>query len=159
MGTCLKFKRFAVYFLLCCAILMISSGRLEAQAQPALAPAHGVSTLTVQITGLRNAKGKINLTLYRDSTFVQTRDIEIDAKTSSAKAVFEKIPQGIYAVYMFHDENMNGKMDTNFMGMPTEGCGMSNNPKKRMGRPGFNETNFQLNQPATTIEIKLIYWQ
>jgi len=45
------------------------------------------------------------------------------------------------------------------MGMPTEGCGMSNNPKKRMGRPGFNETNFQLNQPATTIEIKLIYWQ
>ena len=156
MRTCLQFKRFAVYSLLCCALLMTSAGQLAAQA--ALAPAQAASTLTVQITGLRNAKGKINLTLYRDSKFVETRDVEIDAKTSSAKAVFEKIPQGIYAVYLFHDENINGKMDTNFMGMPTEGYGMSNNPKKRMGRPGFDETNFQLSQPEFQVEVKLIYW-
>ena len=158
MRTCLQFKRFAVCSLLCYALLMTSAGQFAAQAQAAHATAQAASTLTVQITGLRNAKGKINLTLYRDSKFVETRDVEIDAKTSSAKAVFEKIPQGIYAVYLFHDENINGKMDTNFMGMPTEGYGMSNNPKKRMGRPGFDETNFQLSQPEFQVEVKLIYW-
>jgi uncharacterized protein (DUF2141 family) len=44
------------------------------------------------------------------------------------------------------------------MGIPVEGYGMSNNPPRRMGRPGFDETNFQVNQPQCAIEIKMIYW-
>jgi uncharacterized protein (DUF2141 family) len=83
----------------------------------------------------------------------------IDAGTLRASTVFDTLPQGAYAVYVFHDENLNGKMDTNFVGMPVEGYGMSNNPKKRMGRPSFDETNFQMNQPKCAIEIKMIYWR
>jgi uncharacterized protein (DUF2141 family) len=150
--------RTATLVLLGCALLAFSAVRLAAQSQAQQAAAQTASTLTVRVAGLRNAKGTIRLTLYRDSKPVETRNLEIEAQTLSAKAVFEKLPQGVYAVYVFHDENSNGKMDTNLFGMPVEGYGMSNNPSKRMGRPGFDETNFQLNRPESTIEIALIYW-
>ena len=126
-------------------------GACELQAQ-------AVSNLTVHVTGIRNTKGRIGFSLYRDRQFVENRQAEIDPKTLTATIVFEKIPQGVYTVQLLHDENMNGKMDTNLFGMPVEGYGMSNNPKKRMGKPGFDETNFQLNQPQCAIEIKMIYW-
>ena len=142
---------FAICFLLCGALAMTTTlGKAQL--------IKGVSTLTVRVTGARNAKGNVHLVLYRDSQFVEIRVAEMDARTRSAQFVLERLPQGIYTVHVFHDENMNGKMDTNFVGMPREGYGMSNNPQKRMGKPGFDETNFQLNQPEATIEIKLIYW-
>lgn len=142
--------------MLLCFATAISAAWLQAQAQSK--PATDSSTLTVRVTGARNAKGKIRMALYRDSQFVEGREVEIDAATLSAKTVFERLPQGVYAVNLFHDENMNGKMDTNFFGMPLEGYGFSHNPAKRMGKPGFNETNFQLNQQECAIEIKMIYW-
>jgi uncharacterized protein (DUF2141 family) len=140
---------------------MTPAARLAAQAQgtPTTTSTQATATLTVQITGLRNGKGIVSLTLYRDSKPVETRNVAIDAGTLSARTEFEKIPQGVYAVYVFHDENMNGKLDTNFMRMPLEGYGMSNNPRKRMGKPGFDETNFPVNQPECSIEIKMVYWQ
>jgi uncharacterized protein (DUF2141 family) len=156
--NCLEVRRSAALALLGCALFAITTERLTAQSQAQPAAAQTTSTLTVHVLGLRNATGTVRLTLYRDSKPVETRNLEIDAHTLSAKAVFEKIPQGIYAVYLFHDENSNGKMDTNFFGMPVEGYGMSNNPPKKMGRPGFDETNFQLNRPEGDIDIKLIYW-
>jgi uncharacterized protein (DUF2141 family) len=136
--------------------LATCTGHLVAQTQSA--STLGSSTLTVQVTGIRNAKGKIRATLYRDTKFVENRDAEVDAKSLTAKVVFDNIPQGVYTVNLFHDENMNGKMDTNFFGVPVEGYGMSNNPKKRMSKPGFDETNFPVNRPECVIEIKMIYW-
>jgi len=70
--------------------------------------------------------------------------------------MFTNLPAGIYAISVFHDENMNQKLDKNFVGVPKEGYGASNNPKKKMGPPTFEEANFQLNG-AQSLEIKLSY--
>jgi uncharacterized protein (DUF2141 family) len=148
-------KRIAALPLLSCALLISYAGL---NAQTPAAPAQSTSTLTVRVTGIRNANGKIRLGLYRDSNFVEGREIEIDAKTLTAATVFTNLPRGVYAVNLFHDENMNDKMDTNLFGMPVEGYGFSNNPAKRMGKPGFDETNFHLNQSIAAIEITMIYW-
>jgi uncharacterized protein (DUF2141 family) len=51
---------------------------------------------------------------------------------------------------------MNQKLDKNFVGVPKEGYGASNNPKKKMGPPTFEEANFQLNG-TQSLEIKLSY--
>jgi uncharacterized protein (DUF2141 family) len=141
--------RTGIFLLLVCTALAIGAFEMQAQA---------VSKLTVHVTGIRNAKGNIRLVLFRDSNFVQEQEVEINAKTLTALAVFDKTPQGVYTVQLFHDENLNGKMDTNLFGMPVEGYGMSNNPKKRMSKPGFAQTNFQVNEFACAIEIKMIYW-
>lgn len=71
--------------------------------------------------------------------------------------MFTNLPEGVYAVSVFHDENMNQKLDKNFMGIPKEGYGASNNPKKKMGPPDFEETKFQLSGQAQSLEIKLMY--
>ncbi|MGA2652646.1 MAG: DUF2141 domain-containing protein [Terracidiphilus sp.] len=156
LRTSLRFLHLALVFLCSCLMLAIASERLAAQSSAT--PAQSSSALTVRVMGLRNAKGNVSLSLYRDSKFVETRILEIDARTLSAKTLFTSVPRGVYAVYLFHDENMNGEMDTNFFRMPMDGYGMSNNPRKRRGKPGFDETNFDVNEPQCLIEIKMIYW-
>ncbi|MGB8259146.1 MAG: DUF2141 domain-containing protein [Terracidiphilus sp.] len=125
----------------------------SAPAQPA-----ALSTLTVQVTGLSDARGKVLLTLFRDGSPVDRRAVEIDAKTLTASCVFDKLPQGAYAVYLLQDTNGTGQMEYDSVGMPTKGYGMSNNPAKRPGRPDFDETNFKLDKPEMAIEVKMIYW-
>jgi uncharacterized protein (DUF2141 family) len=153
-----KLKRMNGTLLLCGALLTAFTCSLGAQAQVKPLPKKDTSTLTVRVTDLRNANGKILLSLMRDSIPVDKRAVGIDAKSLSAQAVFENLPHGVYSVYVFHDENLNGKMDSNEMGIPIEGYGASNNPERRMGPPDPSEAKFTLNQPTSTIEIKLIYW-
>jgi uncharacterized protein (DUF2141 family) len=129
------------------------------------AQAQNTSTLTIRITGARNAKGQIGVALFRDATgfpgdsskAFRTQQVKIDPHTWTAEIVFEAIPRGVYAVSVFHDENLNGKLDKNFMGVPKEGYGASNNPRKRMGPPPFDEARFTLDQPQQLVEINLMY--
>jgi len=144
--------------LLCCVLSTIFSMRMLAQTQTPQFPAQATSTLTVRITGIRNPKGNLRVKLSRDANVVEVREVAIDPKTLTAQVVFAGLPQGVYAVWLFHDENLNGKLDSGFMGIPKEGYGFSNNPPKRLGAPKYAETALVLNQPQLTTEIKLIYW-
>lgn len=139
------------------AILLALSMPLRAQS--------ATTTLTVRVTGARNNKGQIALALFQSeagfpgdsSKAVRLQQAAIDAQTRSAQFVLQGLPYGVYAVSVFHDENMNGKLDKNFVGAPKEGYGASNNPRKRMGPPPFNEARFSLSQSEQSIEIKLVY--
>jgi uncharacterized protein (DUF2141 family) len=133
--------------------------------QPAEAQSAGAATLSVHVTGARNAKGQIRAALFQGakgfpndaSQAIQTQAADIDPQALSAQIVFKGLHEGVYAVSVFHDENMNQKLDKNFIGIPKEGYGASNNPKKKMGPPSFEETRFQLNGTDQSLEIKLIY--
>lgn len=137
----------------------------SALSMPLEAQTTGTANLTVRVTGARNAKGKIRVALFRDSKgfpndasqAVHTQAADIDLHTLSAQVVFADLPAGVYAVSVFHDENMNEKLDKNFMGVPKEGYGASNNPKKKMGPPNFDETKFPLGVADQSVEIKLMY--
>jgi uncharacterized protein (DUF2141 family) len=123
------------------------------------------ATLTVRVTGARNTKGKIGVTLFQDaqgfpddtSRAIRQQAVDIDPNSMSAQAIFEDLPQGTFAVSVLHDENGNGKMDKNFVGIPKEGYGASNNPKKKRRAPTFEEAKFSLGGAEQTIEIMLIY--
>lgn len=131
--------------------------QLTAQSQKA--------SLTVRVIGARNSQGRIALALFQsDAGFpadsakaVRVEQMEIDAHTRSATFLLDAVPFGVYALSVFHDENMNGKLDKNFVGAPKEGYGASNNPRKRMGPPPFDEAKFSLHQLEQSIEIKLMY--
>jgi uncharacterized protein (DUF2141 family) len=122
-------------------------------------------TLRVRVTGARNTKGKIGVTLFQNaqgfpddtSKAIRQQSVEIDPNTMSAQVTFKDVPQGTWAVSVLHDENGNGKMDKNFVGMPKEGYGASNNPKKKKRAPSFDEAKFSLNASEQTVEIYLIY--
>jgi uncharacterized protein (DUF2141 family) len=115
--------------------------------------------LTIKITNIRNAEGNIRVALRTDqNTIVDSKVVEIDPKTLTAQAVFDNLGEGTYGVAVIHDENKNGKLDFNDMGVPTEGYGHSNNPEKRPGPPSFDETKFTFAAPGSNFEITLIYW-
>src|SRR5882762_7794381 len=149
-----KFGRFVgiVAFLLSLPLL------LSAQPQK-------TDTLVVRISHIRNTKGKIWVALFQsaqgfpedDSKAFRIQESPIDPQTLTAQVVFANIPQGIYAVSTFHDENLNGKVDKNIIGIPKEGYGTSNNPGRKMRPPTFEEARFTSNvhQP---LEIRLLYW-
>lgn len=128
--------------------------------------AEGTSTVIVNITGLRNAKGNVDALLFvrpegfpeDDSKAFDKDEVPVDPKTLSAQIVFQEVPRGFAAVTVLHDENMNRKIDKNFLGIPKEGYGASNNPKKAPHDPKWSEAKFPVTHPQETIQIRLIYW-
>jgi uncharacterized protein (DUF2141 family) len=166
-----KSRKSAMTFLLCFTLLTAYVGGLSAQTPiasvPSSAPAQAKSTLTVRMSGFRNAKGRIKIALYRDakgfpsdpSSAVASQTFEIDPQTLSATAVFKDIPQGVYAASVFQDESMTGKMEFDAQGIPLYGYGISNNPDTSMGPPTPEQASFKVNQAECNIEIKMTYWQ
>ena len=129
------------------------------------AQTNDTGTLTVRVTGARNTTGKIWITVFQDglgfpddaSRAIRQQSVDIDPNAMTAKVTFKDLPQGTFAVSVLHDENCNGKMDKNFVGVPKEGYGASNNPKKKKRAPTFEEAKFSLNSSGQAIEITLIY--
>lgn len=62
----------------------------------------------------------------------------------TAVCEFEAVPAGTWAVTVFHDENGNGKIDENFVGIPTEGYGATNNIIPTLSAPRWEDAKFQL---------------
>jgi uncharacterized protein (DUF2141 family) len=127
--------------------------------------AQDTSDLTIRIVGARSANGKIGIALFDSSAgfpgdtskAIRREIVTIDPRSLNAEVVLRNVARGTIALSVFHDENANGKLDKNFMGVPKEGYGASNNPRKRMGPPSFDEAKFAVTQPVQTIEIKLTY--
>jgi len=71
-----------------------------------------------------------------------------------SKVSFNDIPDGIYAISCFHDEDNDGKLDT-FLGIPTEDTGASNNAPARMGPPEWEEAKFEIKGKPIKQTIKL----
>lgn len=116
--------------------------------------------LTVKVEGLENTKGNVSIGVYNNSDnfpdvgkAFKDVDAKIDSKDFSY--TFNDLSEGTYAVAIFHDENQNIKMDKNFIGIPNEGYGFSNNVFGRFGPPDFDEASFMIDNDKTiTITLK-----
>lgn len=123
------------------------------------------SQIIVRISNLKSNNGQVMVSLFSEANrefFPGKVDHATDAKKApikdkKAEVILEgkdgKLPPGVYAVGFYHDENGNEKMDTNFIGIPTESGGASNNPKPRMGPPLFEASQFEFKSGAHLIEI------
>lgn len=80
----------------------------------------------------------------------------IPVKNKSHIIKFINVNYGIYTVNIFHDENSNRDIDKNFIGIPTEGYGFSNNPNL-LGPPSFEKTKFSHLQSINRLTIKMRY--
>jgi uncharacterized protein (DUF2141 family) len=108
-------------------------------------PSFSQFKLEVEITGIKNTKGNLMIQLL-DSTQVAVKQ-EMSAIADSACTIsFSDLAPGQYAIRYYHDENLNGKMDTNFVGKPTEGYGFSNNVIGKMGPPPFEKWLFEVKE-------------
>ncbi|UCH13696.1 MAG: DUF2141 domain-containing protein [Bacteroidales bacterium] len=111
--------------------------------------------LTLVVRNIRNDKGRLAAQLLNEEELqIEGKHIYINGENASA--VFHNIPQGKYAIRIFHDENKNGKMDFNWIKIPKEGYGFSGNPKNTFKSPDIEELLFELDSDKK-ITIKMIY--
>ena len=71
--------------------------------------------------------------------------------------VFTNLKPGAYAVIVFHDANDSGKLTENWLGVPTEGYGFSNNAEGVMSAPSFKDAGVLLGNQDLSIVITLKY--
>jgi uncharacterized protein (DUF2141 family) len=113
--------------------------------------------LRIEIKGFKNNKGFAQVALYDNATqFLKKQRQTATVKIIMFKAtvLFENLPNGNYALAVFHDENSNTKMDLGLFGIPKEAYGFSNNAKGFMSAPKFEAAKITIQQD-TSIEIKI----
>jgi uncharacterized protein (DUF2141 family) len=120
-------------------------------------------TIVVIGKNLKDSKGRIGAALFKsadgfpkDSKKAFKRG-RAKIKDKKAQIEFKDIPYGEYAVALIHDENENGKMDYNAIGLPKEGYGFSNDAMGTLGPPDFKAAKFKLDSPKKDVPIKLNY--
>jgi uncharacterized protein (DUF2141 family) len=112
-------------------------------------------TLKIEISGIRNNTGKLMLQLFDEKEKIIIQEIGTIENNKSAFSIPDLKP-GKYAVRYYHDENQNGKMETNVFGKPTEGYGFSNNVTGKFGPPPFEKWLFLIDSDKKIL-LKPVY--
>ena len=81
----------------------------------------------------------------------------IKIQNSESRCDFEACRREGISIAVIHDENMNGKLDTNWLGIPTEGYGFSNNASVLLGTPSFSAASFLYDGLNLDLTIRLHY--
>jgi uncharacterized protein (DUF2141 family) len=113
---------------------------------------------------MRSGKGNITITIYPDepSHFldgaykVARQEVAVTLPVTSA--CFALPAPGYYAVALFHDENDDHHLNTNALGIPTEGYGFSNNPTLYFGPPDLGKVRFSLHPGDNPVAIRMKYY-
>jgi uncharacterized protein (DUF2141 family) len=100
-------------------------------------------SVTIEITDLKNSKGQVLLMLL-DENKKEIKGVSGAIKNNKCIIVLENLKPARYAFQYFHDENNSNSLNKNFVGIPKEGIGFSNNAKGSFGPPPFEKWLFNL---------------
>jgi uncharacterized protein (DUF2141 family) len=139
---------------------LVSAVLTVALSAPAAVAAIG--TIEAHVVKLRNDHGQVMCTLFSPSDKFPEESrggmtIAVPIKNRQAICKFKNVPYGNYAIVAFHDENLDGKFNQNWLGLPQEGFGFSDNPGT-LRKPTFNDAKFTIGQPLVQVTIELNYW-
>jgi uncharacterized protein (DUF2141 family) len=130
-------------------------------AAPAAPPSAVENAIVVEVLGLKSDDGWVSCALwasaegYPKDAKLAVQRLYVVPKAGSARCRFANPPPGTYAVAVYHDINSNHKLDTNFLGIPSEPVGASNDAKGSMGPPHFADAKFAHPGQVLTIQIHM----
>jgi uncharacterized protein (DUF2141 family) len=121
---------------------------------------HGQNQVTAQVENFKNDKGVCQACIFNSAASFAKMDAFqcVTTKITNGKSAisFTNLPDGTYAIFVFHDLNSNNKMDRNFFGIPKENYGASANNLPFASSPKFSENKFVLtNNASLNLNIKL----
>lgn len=114
--------------------------------------AHAQNRILVDITNFDSDKGILLAGLYNtEDSFLKKEFLGQQASIKNKKVSldFSDIPDGTYAISVFHDKDENGELTTNFLGIPKEAHGSSNNAPARFGPPKWKDASFEVKNGQT----------
>ena len=148
----MKFKQFILYP----AILSIIFSGIGLAAEKAQS---GTANLIIHITGFKNSEGVARVAVInsKENYSQKTPYKGFNTRITDKEAIqtVPGLPQGEYAVKVFHDENENDELDTRIFGIPAESYGFSNNARGTLGPPEYEKAAFLLDSPEQEISIQI----
>jgi uncharacterized protein (DUF2141 family) len=117
--------------------------------------------LNLNVLNIKANKGIIQVLIFKsqdgfpEDIDKAVKSLSIPVKNFSASAIIEDLSPGKYAVSLFHDEDGDGKLKKNSVGLPIERYGFSNNPTLFFGPPSFSKCAFSVNSSPVLVEISL----
>ena len=138
-------------------LVLFASGSIESIAQEVPEYSNS-SSFKLQIEGLKKVEGEIRIAMF-DSKESYTKEpihaVVITIVSTLVEWEVPTLPFGEYAIAVYHDKNKNGKLDTNFLGIPKEGYGFSNNARGRFGPASWEDAQFTVNSESEIHFIKI----
>ena len=134
----------------------------------ALASMVGTGTLaaefTIDVHGVRSGDGRVYLAVHGPATRdtypsgeAVVEGLRAPARTGTMRFVVQDLAPGRYALSAFHDENDNGELDTNLMGIPSEGYGFGNDASAAFGPPSFEAAAVDVDAASGVTALTLAY--
>ena len=118
--------------------------------------------LTLHIAGLQDVSGSVYIAVYDSEDNWLSEDTVLEKQVTIVENLQDELvqttlelPPGQYAMTVFYDRDDDGKLDTNFIGMPKEPIALSNNAKAKFGPPKFADAAFQLGDEGHLQVIKM----
>ncbi|MEM7541652.1 MAG: DUF2141 domain-containing protein [Pseudomonadota bacterium] len=118
-------------------------------------------SLTINLANVASSKGNVMVRVFADPDAFPMKPEQqlisqiVPADKGEMQISFRALAPGTYAVAVAHDENGNGELDFNFIGIPKEPYGFSNNAKGTMGPPKFSKAQFAHGNAPTEISITM----
>ena len=115
--------------------------------------------LNIEVTGVPNSEGSIRVAVYNNSDAFLSHDQvfktgSVVAHEGTTEVSIDDLPDGEYAIALYHDANGNDELGTNWLGIPKEPVGFSNAKMKTFGPPKFRECSFKM-EPITEVQVAL----
>lgn len=118
------------------------------------------SRVIAKIYNIRSAEGVCRACLFNNKKDFDGEGgkpfkcVVVAVKSSLVEAIFEDVPAGNYALFVFHDANGNNKMDKNFLGIPKEGYGASKNKLPFASAPAYLNNQFAV-PPKSVVDLPI----
>lgn len=120
------------------------------------------AALSIRMSGFRSDAGQVLVAVYRGPDGFpgapgKAWTTAVATIAGGRARVDLAAPPGEYAFAIVHDENGNGAVDTNWLGIPKEGLGTSNNATGRFGPPKYRDARFTLPPEGLVQRITMVY--
>lgn len=115
-----------------------------------------ISSFTLLVQGISKAEGELRIAMF-DSKDAYTKEpvyaVVLPIYDDKVEWKVPDLPFGEYAIAVYHDKNTNGKLDTNFLGIPKEEYGFSNNARGKFGPASWEDAKFSVSENTFTHQI------
>ena len=114
------------------------------------------ATVEVRVAG-STAKGKVSVAVCDKERFLKqcAHSASVPAQAGETVVSVKGVPAGTWAVVAYQDENSNGELDTNILGIPKEPYGFSRDARSKFGPPGFEDAAIEVGEAPTTAAVRL----
>ena len=120
--------------------------------------------LAIDVHGVRSGDGRVYLAVHGPATKetfpsgdALVEGLRAPAKAGTMRFVVQDLEPGRYALSAFHDENDDGALDTNLLGIPSEGYGFGNDASAAFGPPSFEAAAVDVDAALGVTTLTLAY--